>query len=235
MTAPSLDRLACLALHRVGLMGNEDKAAYQRWILPGMTVVDIGANQGLYALLFSGLVGPTGSVLAFEPEPDMFTSLVQNCRANAAANVECQQLALGARAGAGTLHRSLIHGGDNRIAPGLNDKITKSVEIRIATLDEAVGARRVDFIKMDVQGWESEVFQGMDQVLRNNENLQIYFEFWPQALRNAGANPRDVLAFLIARRFRLNTVREDREVPLPDASIGESWAGYRFTNIYARR
>src|SRR5580698_569946 len=84
VTPPSLDRLTCLVLHRLGLMGKGEKAAFGRWIRPGMTVVDVGANQGLYALLFSGLVGPSGSVVAFELEPDMFASLKLNCQANSA-------------------------------------------------------------------------------------------------------------------------------------------------------
>jgi FkbM family methyltransferase len=235
VTAPSLDRLTCLALHRVGLMGKEDKAAFERWIRPGMTVVDVGANQGLYALLFSGLVGPSGKVLAFEPEPDMFGALVQNCRANSASNIECMELALGSSTRTGTLHRSLVHGGDNRIATGLSDKITKLIDVKIAPLDEVVGSRKVDFIKIDVQGWEWDVFNGMDQVLRNNRDLQIYFEFWPQGLKNAGCNPADLLNFMASRGFRLSQVEAGREVPVEDFALGESWKGQRFTNIYARR
>jgi FkbM family methyltransferase len=235
LTPSSLDRLTCLTLHRLGLMGKEEKAAFQRWIRPGMTVVDAGANQGLYALLFSGLVGPSGAVLAFEPEPDMFASLIQNCQANSASNIQCFELALGSTAGTGTLHRSLVHGGDNRIAVGLSEKIAKSIEIKIATLDEVVGTRKVDFLKMDVQGWEWEVFNGMDQVLRNNQNLQIYFEFWPQGLKNAGSNPSDLLTFLISRGFRLSRMLAGREVALEDSTLGQSWKGQRFTNIYARR
>jgi hypothetical protein len=88
---------------------------------------------------------------------------------------------------------------------------------------------------MDVQGWESEVFKGMDEVLRNNQDLQIYFEFWPQGLRNAGSNPADLLTFLVSRGFRLSQTHAGREVPLENAALGQSWKGQHFTNIYARR
>src|SRR5258708_847593 len=88
MLAPSLDRLLCLALHRWGIMGKSDRAFLEQRIMPGMTVIDVGANLGIYTLLFSGLVGRSGKVIAIEPEPDMFASLEHNCRANNALNVE---------------------------------------------------------------------------------------------------------------------------------------------------
>jgi len=227
---PSLDRLVFLILHRLELMGREEKAAFQRWIRAGMTVVDVGASQGLYALFFSGLVGPSGTVLAFEPESDRFASLRHNCEANSASNIQCFELALGWTARTGTLHRSLVHGGDNRIATGLSERISKSIDVTIARLDEAIGSRKVDFIKIDVQGWEGEVFNGMEHVLHNNNGLQQYFEFWPQGLKNAGTNPGDVLTFLLSRGFRLSQTLAGRQVPLEDATLGQSRNGHWFTN-----
>src|SRR6266852_7397832 len=100
---PSLDRLVCLALHRVGLMGQADKMFLERHIRPGMIVVDIGANQGLYTLLFAKLVGTAGSVIAFEPEPNMFEALVHNCRNNSVSNVQMYNMALGSKRGIAAL------------------------------------------------------------------------------------------------------------------------------------
>ena len=236
MAAPSLDRLVCLALHRVGWLGKEERTLFQRWIRPGMVVVDVGANLGLYSLLFSKLVGSSGSVIAFEPEPDMFEALARNCERNAAGNIVLVNQALGSTPGTALLSRSLVHGGDNRLALGHKAGFSRMVPVQVVTLDEAIGQRRVDFIKIDVQGWEGEVFRGMEGVLANNPDLQIYFEFWPRGLTNAGSSPAELLGRLRDRGFHLAAQIKGELKPLRSfAEVGKDLTGHRFINIYARR
>ena len=67
--AASLDRLVFLALHRTGLMGKEEAELLKKLVNPGMQILDVGANIGLYTLLLSRLTGEAGRVFAFEPEP----------------------------------------------------------------------------------------------------------------------------------------------------------------------
>ena len=55
---------------------------FARWVRPGMTVYDVGANKGQMALLFASLVGPSGRVVAFEPAPDVFACLQANVALN---------------------------------------------------------------------------------------------------------------------------------------------------------
>lgn len=55
---------------------------FGRWIKPGMTIYDVGANKGQMVLLFASLVGPAGRVVAFEPAPIEFSSLVRNIDLN---------------------------------------------------------------------------------------------------------------------------------------------------------
>jgi FkbM family methyltransferase len=236
LRAASLDRLVCLALHRAGLMGKQEKLDYERWIKPGMVVVDVGANQGLYTLLYSQLVGPAGKVVAFEPEPDMYESLVHNCRINGTTNVECRRLALGARTGRAMLSRSLVHGGDNRMAAGHNQELAKAVPVEVMALDDVITTGRVDFIKMDVQGWEREVFHGMERLIAANPQLQIYFEFWPSGLRNAGCNPPELLEYLTSQGFLITEPTGGRDVPLANCpEFRHDPSGHRFTNLYAKR
>jgi len=84
ITATSLDRLLNLYLHRYGLRGEEEKQFLERHVKPGMRVLDIGANQGIYSLLMSRLVGPSGHLHCFEPDPRLFASLRENCRRSGA-------------------------------------------------------------------------------------------------------------------------------------------------------
>ena len=85
--AASLDRLLFLALHRAGWMGAEEVAVLRRLVRPGMQVVDVGANVGLYSLLLGRLVGERGCVYSFEPEPHLCATLRENCGSNGITNV----------------------------------------------------------------------------------------------------------------------------------------------------
>src|SRR5262245_24874789 len=106
MRGTSLDRLLCLWLHRVGWMGREERRILEERVRPGMRVVDIGANVGLYSLLLARLVGPEGRVFAFEPEPTLFRALADNCRRSRLTNLAPRNLALGDRSGHVALYRS---------------------------------------------------------------------------------------------------------------------------------
>ena len=231
----SLDRLVYLFFHRLGWMGRSERTFLEQHVQAGMCVVDIGANLGLYTLLLSRLVGPTGCVIGIEPDPELFGALQANCRENRASNVELHNLAAGSERGRSVLHRSGINAGDNRLARH-ESAVSRSVEVNIATLDEIVRGRRVDFIKMDVQGWEGEVIAGMQQVLTNPE-LQICFEYWPYGLRNAGHDPESILSVLGHEGFQIYPLFGELPVAGPETR-DSAWVaprGKNFTNLYAVR
>jgi FkbM family methyltransferase len=232
--ACSFDRLLNLYLHRFGLMGKEDKHIFAEFIRPGMTVVDIGANQGLYALLFGHLVGPKGRVFAFEPAPELFDSLEGNCRRNKAHNVHVHNLALGSESGTLMLCRSRVNAGDNRLAKSKRMDWFKEVPVRVTTLDQILGPTRVDLVKIDVQGWELEVLKGMDQLLRTNPGLRIYFEFWQYGLRQAGCDPLEVFDYLQARSFRIHERAAGvwRAIDNP-TSFCSRLNGHKYVNLFA--
>src|SRR5688500_13704019 len=66
-TAATFERWLYLRLHRLGRMGRDECAALRKIVRPGMTILDVGGNLGLYTLLLSRLVGPAGRVVTFEP------------------------------------------------------------------------------------------------------------------------------------------------------------------------
>jgi FkbM family methyltransferase len=232
--ATSLDRLVCLLLHRCGLMGKEDRRLLRRLVRPGMEVVDIGANLGLYSLLFAELTGPTGRVHAFEPEPTLFKALQRNLQRNGAANVRAVNLALGNCPGRVAFYRSLFNSGDNR----LGDMAWKGqrLEVEQVRLDDALPNRRVDFVKMDVQGYELKVLEGMDGVLEASPEVSIYFEFCPADLQAAGTPPEAILEHLQQRGFRVwhidkGVFREVRGM----AGLAGRVKGRQYTNLLASR
>ncbi|MBV9674259.1 MAG: FkbM family methyltransferase [Verrucomicrobia bacterium] len=203
--APSLDRLASLWLHKFGILGKHELKILARLIRRGMTVIDAGANQGLFTLYLADLVCP-GRVFALEPEPRLYRQLVSNVRDNSAENVDCYQIALSDSAGSLTLVPGGLNLGDNRIIVDQEER-RKKISVKAATLDELVPAEKIDFLKMDIQGWEAKALVGARKMLERNPDLILMFEFWPCGLAKAGADPDAILRGLEERGFGLWRVR----------------------------
>ncbi|MGH9441971.1 MAG: FkbM family methyltransferase [Thermoanaerobaculia bacterium] len=231
--APSADRLLALWLLRLGLLGQDEIRALRRLVLPGQTAVDVGANQGVFTVLLADLVGPGGTVLAFEPEPLLFQSLSENCRTNGIRNVELHNSALSDRRGRAVLHLPAVHSGDNRLdvpagrGPG--------VEVDVETLDEVLAARPVDLVKIDVQGHEPRVFAGMERTLRQRPAPVLIFEFWPDGLRQAGEDPGKALANFREIGYGLSSIRRDGSLAnLDEDRVAGLRGHFGFVNIVAR-
>ena len=169
LTVATFDRFLYLILHRLAWMGKHDRVFLEQRIRPGMRVIEIGANIGLYTLLLSRLVGKSGTVTAIEPEPCNFELLKTNCAIISATNVVLHHAAAGASHGTMTLFRSLVQSGDGRMIVHEPSKFRQSVDVDVRTMDELIAGQRVDFIKVDVQGWEGEVFKGMKEIFARNQ------------------------------------------------------------------
>ena len=95
---------------------------------------------------------------------------------------------------------------------------------------------RLDFIKMDVQGWEGQALRGVAGLLDANPGLQIYFEFWPHGLRLAGTEIAELAATL--RELRLHVTladATDQTTPVDLLALDRGMKPKAFTNLLARR
>ena len=234
LRATSLDRLVFLALHRAGIMGVEEAHLLRKLTEKGMQVVDIGANIGLYTLLFAQLAGNAGRVFAFEPEPNLFSALCDNCATNAVLNVVPFQLAAGDSNGRANFQRSIFNSGDNRLGETKSD--VKPIEVEVARLDDLLPVRRVQFIKLDVQGHELAALAGMQEVIASSPDVQVFFEFCPGGLRAANTPPESLLNFFRERGFKLYETKGGVPRSLRDSQqlISELGA-IQYTNLLATR
>lgn len=196
---PSVDRAVAAWLLNAGLMGRTEKRFFERVIVRGQVVVDVGANQGIYTLLFSRLVGPEGRVVALEPAPAMFAALDHNCRINEANNVTRLPAAAGEARAQGMLRLAWFNAGDNRLA----EPSDRSVPVAVVPLDEILPTEQVSLVKIDVQGREFGVVKGMQAILERSPGISVLFEYWPAGLAHAGGAPGDLLDFFLDQGFSL--------------------------------
>ena len=129
---------------------------------PGDCVLDVGANVGDWTLSMADRVGPLGKVIAFEPVPYLAQTIVKTARVNRQRWVEVQQLALGATDGATEFSVERANSGGSRLGRVEGD--FSQITVNAARLDSFLASRpdiqRVDFIKIDVEGFEAAVLEG---------------------------------------------------------------------------
>jgi FkbM family methyltransferase len=151
----------------------------KKLVNPGDTVCDIGANIGIITLLLSRLVGNAGKVFAFEPNPVCYDALTAAIARNQMNNVLSQPIALGSQ----TEQRNLSIPADNAGAASLCDigsrASDKTTNVAVRTLDDFVEGHKIEsiqFMKLDVEGFESEVFKGSHRVLETLRPDALLFE-----------------------------------------------------------
>jgi FkbM family methyltransferase len=162
-----------------------------------MNVVDVGANVGYMALMSARSVGPTGRVLAIEPDPGNAQLLTANIARNGYQNVTVCRCAVGGQAGTATLYRSAWNMGNHRLNAGAAGQAIAdgTIQVDVQTVDrlvEAHGLRHVDFVKMDVEGYEPGVLAGMSETIARDHPI-VLTEFWPHGMRDAGFDPEEFL------------------------------------------
>lgn len=172
-----------------------------RLLKPGMVFVDVGANDGYYTLFASRRVGPEGRVVSVEPSSRERGHLERNIARNGVGNVEIVPAALGAAPGHADLHLAHgVHTGHNTLGRFAHDDVVPArVErVPLETLDAVVdrlALRRVDVVKIDVEGGEANVIAGARTMLAKMRPV-LMMEVSDGALRAQGSSEAALIAML---------------------------------------
>lgn len=135
--------------------------------------VDVGANLGAYTLLAAGVAH--AKACAIEPSPSTFARLKRTIELNGlASKVDAYNLAVGAKNG----HLSFTEGlgTENHFCHEGSDPSCSSIKVEVRTLDELLLEKAPTFIKIDVEGFESDVMAGGQNTLRNPALLGMIIE-----------------------------------------------------------
>lgn len=204
MSLSTKDKSLTPHLVREGYWESWVSLAVARHVKPGMYCVDAGANVGYYTLLMVDR-GAT-RVISIEPSPDTAELLLKTVRANGLlGKVEVSEVALGSSKGEGKMLTFGSFRGSDSLYPSTGYEVTSSNTVRVEPLDLIVGHwSRVDFVKVDVEGYEKEVWEGMEFIRKWNPDLVVCME--------VSVRPEyDTLEFLtaLASEKRLGIVEED--------------------------
>lgn len=174
----------------------------------GDVFIDVGANIGWYSVHAAKLVGEKGQVVAFEPEPNNLELLRKNLQANGLKNLTVDSRGLSNAAGSFKLFlekdnlgmHSLImeHGGQ------------RYINVETVRFDDYwKDGRAIKLVKIDTEGAEGLILDGMRDTLKNQKNMELIVEFAPYRLVKSGYDPDVLLQDLYKLGYKASLIDED--------------------------
>jgi FkbM family methyltransferase len=202
----------------------------------GKTVFDVGANIGVMALAFARSIGPTGRVIAFEPNPETVALIEDHIRLNRLANVEVIGAAVGDAPGQGRLVMHHEQRGTASMAPSIVDHFRRLGGIReftvdVVSLDHVVAEGKCpppDFVKMDVEGYEFSCLLGMRDLLAGRQP-DLLIEMHGITKDDLQTNARNVVNLLQGFGYRIFNVQAGTIVDGPDSENAQR--GHLFCSV----
>ena len=190
-------------------------------LFAGGHILDIGANIGYTASVFAEALTDDACVFAFEPEPQSFSDLSRIAE-RSGGRITAIRSAVGEHVGEARIALNDIHPADHRIAVSEepSSEIARRTALRVpmttvdAFLEErAIPHREIRFIKIDVQGYEAHVVEGMHHTLLAARGLALTLKYDPQLLHEAGRSGTGLLHELRQRGFSKLYMLHPRTAP----------------------
>jgi FkbM family methyltransferase len=193
---------------------------YHHLVGAGANVVDGGANAGLHAMPLRDLVGPSGRLTCFEPSPQPAAALRRNLAdAIAAGYAEVRQEALGHENSTMTFIIDPKNPALSRIMSHLDRprEDEEKIAVPVVRLDDALGDRRIDFIKLDLEGYDFNALRGAEGILSAARPPVVFENSRAWAARRFGYTADDFFGFFDRIGYLIWDLHNVALVP-------ESWA-----------
>ena len=198
-------------------------------VFAGGDILDVGANIGYTAYVFAAAIQSPAKVYAFEPDQSSFATLTEVIRRkHLADSVEIFNTAIGSADGTLEFWHNDEHSADHRVvtAEFKSSALDRSKisTVPVTSVDNFVASRvlqNVCFIKIDVQGYELAVCEGLQHTLQSFPQLCIAFEYAPQGMRELGFDPAALLHFFRSAGYNLHVLTRSSLQLTPDDSTIE--------------
>lgn len=187
----------------IGLLGTYspfETVALKSILNSGDVVIDVGAYMGYYSLLAGKLIGDKGKVFSFEPSPVHFDSLNKNILRNKLDNIKTFNLAVSNKKGvvsfyeAGSGSSLIKKEAETHIGRKIKPIRVKAVTLNDFTKKEKI--KHIDFIKIDVEGWDLQVLKGASDLLKVKDAPDVMVEVFDTVLKRGGFSANEVLAYM---------------------------------------
>lgn len=191
----------------------------KKHVKAGDTVLDIGANIGFYAELLSNFVGEKGKVHCFEPDATNFKHLKNRCQH--LPNVYINHKAVSHKTEVIKIYTSKQLNVDHRTyKPDVYDQ---EIDIDAVSIDDYFLSKNlalpeINFIKMDIQGFEMSAVKGMAQILQSS-NLKMLSEFWPYGMKKAGTSVLEYYQLLKQYNFYIYLIDNQQLIELTEDKV----------------
>jgi len=205
-----LDKIDSLYLSVNKDWGDFEKEVIEKQIKKGDVILDIGANIGFYTLIMAKLVGEKGKVYAFEADPTNFEILKKNVEVNGYKNIVLVNKVVSNKNEKIKFYVDRGNTAGNSLFNGDKEEYNEVDAIKID--DYFPNNKKIDFIKIDIEGSEGRAMKGMVNLLEKNKEIKIVTEVYPQLLNDVGKeegiNAKDYLNLLQEKNFKLYDVDE---------------------------
>jgi FkbM family methyltransferase len=179
----------------------EKHRALDFFLAYGDAFIDIGANKGDFAIHASILVGPTGRVIAFEPEPENCKWIRKSIEKSNVKNIVLEEAAIGETKGDLQLFLGKKSGWHSFV-PNQQNQNKKPIIVKVHSLDEYMAERpalNLKVIKIDVEGFEKQVLLGAEKTLGQSGELILLVDIHP----SHGVNHDEIFGILRELGFSL--------------------------------
>ncbi|HVS46398.1 MAG TPA: FkbM family methyltransferase [Verrucomicrobiae bacterium] len=222
-----------------GVYEEHTDAAIKSLIKPGMKILEIGANVGVFTLLLCHRTGSRGSVLAFECDPALAQIARDNIEVNGFTHIgSIDERAVSDCPGTLSFYTAERHRGGGTLVEGLQQipqlrsGERRQIEVQATTIDAMLNDRPegFDFVKIDAEGAESAIIQGGKRLFANRgKPLFCMMEFAPRFFSGSGANPLEQLEELASFGFRFTRIDERKRKIVP--TTAQELLAHEFSDI----
>jgi len=208
---------------------SDEAAVIINRIKPGMTVIDVGANIGLYTFLLARLVGNEGKVISFEPGPLSFSLLKANLIVNGFKNVTLENKAVTAKTQIEYYYSNQTIESGSTVTTLLKPDFghpRERIEVETVSLDDYMSGNnyKIDYIKIDVEGGEYSALKGMTNLLKSNPGIFLTIEYAPYLPLWADIDLQIFLDFVRTFGFKIYDLRKSSHEAVSDKYLLDTYA-----------